>query len=74
MRRAALGAGRRAAAAGRIHEPEHMLDAGLDETQTSSRSGRPTAPATHPRMPPPLSGPPRLRRRTRRVCRPGWDG
>jgi pyruvate,water dikinase len=33
MRRAALGAGRRAAAAGRIHEPEHMLDAGLDEMQ-----------------------------------------
>jgi pyruvate,water dikinase len=33
MRRAALGAGRRAAAAGRIHEPEHMLDAGLGEMQ-----------------------------------------
>jgi rifampicin phosphotransferase len=31
MRRAALAAGRRAAAAGRIHEPEHMVDASLDE-------------------------------------------
>jgi len=31
MRRAALAGGRRAAAAGRIHEPEHMLDAGFDE-------------------------------------------
>jgi pyruvate,water dikinase len=31
MRRAALGAGRRLAAAGRLHEPEHALDAGLEE-------------------------------------------
>lgn len=31
MRRAALAAGRRVAARGRIHEPEHMVDAGLDE-------------------------------------------
>ncbi len=31
MRRAALGAGRRLAATGRIHEPQHVLDAGLDE-------------------------------------------
>ena len=31
MRRAALAAGRRAARAGRIASPEHMLDAGLDE-------------------------------------------
>jgi pyruvate,water dikinase len=31
MRRAALGAGRRLAAAGRIHEPQHVLDAGLEE-------------------------------------------
>lgn len=31
MRRAALSAGRRLAAAGRLHEPEHVLDAGLDE-------------------------------------------
>jgi pyruvate,water dikinase len=37
MRRAALGAGRRATAAGRIHEPEHMLDAGLDEMQALVR-------------------------------------
>ena len=31
MRRAALGAGRRLAATGRIHEPQHILDAGLEE-------------------------------------------
>jgi pyruvate,water dikinase len=31
MRRAALAAGRRLAAAGRIHAPEHLLDAGFDE-------------------------------------------
>jgi rifampicin phosphotransferase len=31
MRRATLGAGRRLAAAGRIHQPAHLLDAGLDE-------------------------------------------
>jgi pyruvate,water dikinase len=31
MRRAALAAGRRAAAAGRVHEAEHMVDAGVDE-------------------------------------------
>lgn len=31
MRRAALGAGERVAAAGRIHEPLHFLEAGLDE-------------------------------------------
>src|SRR4051812_25207928 len=31
MRRAVLAAGRRVAAAGRIHEPEHLLDAGFDE-------------------------------------------
>jgi pyruvate,water dikinase len=31
MRRAALAAGRRLAATGRIHEPQHVLDAGLDE-------------------------------------------
>jgi phosphohistidine swiveling domain-containing protein len=31
MRRAALAAGRRAAAAGRIHEAEHMVDAGVEE-------------------------------------------
>jgi phosphohistidine swiveling domain-containing protein len=33
MRRAALAAGRRLAAAGRIHEAEHMVDAGFDEMQ-----------------------------------------
>ena len=31
MRRAALGAGRRVAAKGRIHDPEHFVDAGFDE-------------------------------------------
>lgn len=31
MRRAALAAGRRLAARGRVHEPEHIVDAGLDE-------------------------------------------
>ena len=31
MRRAALAAGRRVAARGRIHEPEHLIDAGFDE-------------------------------------------
>jgi phosphohistidine swiveling domain-containing protein len=31
MRRAALGAGRRLAAAGRLHTPEHVVDAGFDE-------------------------------------------
>ena len=31
MRRAVLAAGRRVAARGRIHEPEHLLDAGFDE-------------------------------------------
>jgi pyruvate,water dikinase len=31
MRRAALAAGRRLAASGRIHAPEHLVDAGFDE-------------------------------------------
>jgi pyruvate,water dikinase len=31
MRRAVLGAGRRAAARGLVHDPEHMIDAGLGE-------------------------------------------
>ena len=31
MRRAALAAGRRVAAKGRIHDPKHLVDAGLDE-------------------------------------------
>jgi phosphohistidine swiveling domain-containing protein len=31
MRRAGLAAGRRVAARGRIHEPEHLIDAGFDE-------------------------------------------
>jgi pyruvate,water dikinase len=31
MRRAAMGAGRRVAAEGRIHEAEHFVDAGIDE-------------------------------------------
>jgi rifampicin phosphotransferase len=44
MRRAALGAGRRAAVAGRVHQPEHMLEAGLGEMQDLVRgSGGPSA-------------------------------
>jgi pyruvate,water dikinase len=31
MRRAALGAGKRLAASGRIHEPEHFIDGGFEE-------------------------------------------
>jgi rifampicin phosphotransferase len=31
MRRAALAGGRRAAASGRVHDPEHFVDAGFDE-------------------------------------------
>ncbi len=31
MRRAAIGAGRRVAARGRIHDPEHFVDAGFEE-------------------------------------------
>ena len=31
MRRAVLGAGQRLAASGRIHEPEHLIDAGFEE-------------------------------------------
>jgi phosphohistidine swiveling domain-containing protein len=31
MRRAALAAGKRLAAAGRLHDPEHIIDAGFDE-------------------------------------------
>jgi pyruvate,water dikinase len=31
MRRAVLGAGARLTASGRIHEPEHLIDAGFDE-------------------------------------------
>jgi rifampicin phosphotransferase len=37
MRRAALAAGRRALAAGRIHETEHFVHAGLDEMQALVR-------------------------------------
>ena len=33
MRRAALGAGRRLAGAGRLHEPQHFIDAGFGEMQ-----------------------------------------
>jgi len=34
MRRAVLAAGRRLAARGRIHDPEHLVDAGLDEMRS----------------------------------------
>jgi pyruvate,water dikinase len=44
MRRAALAAGRRAAAAGRLHEPEHMIDATLGEMQAlATGAGGPSA-------------------------------
>jgi phosphohistidine swiveling domain-containing protein len=43
MRRAALAAGRRAAATGRIHEPIHMIDAGLSEMQALVTGGGPSA-------------------------------
>ncbi len=44
MRRAALAAGRRAAAAGRIHEPVHFVDAGFEEMcALVSGSGGPSA-------------------------------
>jgi len=39
MRRAALAAGRRLAANGRIQEPEHFLDASFDEMQSLVKSG-----------------------------------
>jgi pyruvate,water dikinase len=44
MRRAALAAGRRLAATGRIHEPAHFVDAGFDEMRALlSGSGEPSA-------------------------------
>jgi len=44
MRRAALAAGRRLARKGRIHEPAHFIDAGLDEMRALlSGSGGPSA-------------------------------
>jgi rifampicin phosphotransferase len=79
MRRAALAAGRRLAAKGRIHEPEHFVDAGFGEMSallagsaglrpTSSRPAPHTAPGTAPRTLPGTSGP-RLRlRRTPPGC------
>lgn len=44
MRRAALAAGRRVAGRGRIHEPEHMVDAGVEEMcSLVTGSGGPSA-------------------------------
>jgi phosphohistidine swiveling domain-containing protein len=44
MRRAVLAAGRRLAASGRIHAPEHLVDAGLDEMRALLEgSGGPSA-------------------------------
>jgi phosphohistidine swiveling domain-containing protein len=44
MRRAVLAAGRRLAATGRVHEPEHLVDAGVDEmAELLSGSGGPSA-------------------------------
>jgi pyruvate,water dikinase len=39
MRRAVLAAGRRLAASGRIHAPEHLLDAGFDEMRAVLEGG-----------------------------------
>jgi pyruvate,water dikinase len=39
MRRAALAAGRRLAEAGKLHEPVHLIDAGLDEMQSLVAGG-----------------------------------
>ncbi|HEU0336293.1 MAG TPA: PEP-utilizing enzyme [Gaiellaceae bacterium] len=69
MRRAVLAAGRRLAAAGRIHEPVHLVDAGFSEMRAlASTAGGPSADelaaraefrATHTaRDAPPLLGPP----------------
>src|SRR5262245_21769585 len=43
MRRAALAAGRRLAAKGRIHEAEHCVDAGLEEMRALLSGGGPSA-------------------------------
>ena len=44
MRRAVLAAGRRLAATGRLHEPEHLVDAGVDEmAELLSGAGGPSA-------------------------------
>ena len=80
MRRAALGAGRRLAAAGRIHEPQHVLDAGLDEMcgmlagvedpSADELAARAAYRAAHTAKDAPATlGPPRRRRRTRPGCR-----
>jgi rifampicin phosphotransferase len=69
MRRAALGAGRRVADRGGVHDPEHMIDAGLDEMCALVRgSSSPSADelaqrvaarlALGPKDAPPLPGPP----------------
>jgi pyruvate,water dikinase len=44
MRRAALGAGRRLAGRGQLHDPVHVVDAGIDEmVSLVARSGGPSA-------------------------------
>jgi phosphohistidine swiveling domain-containing protein len=69
MRRAALGAGYRVADRGRLHDPEHMIDAGLDEMCVLVRgSSEPSADelagraaaraALGPKEAPPTLGPP----------------
>ena len=85
MRRAALAAGRRVAARGRIADPAHLLDATLDEmcallagaggpTPTSWPRARPTAPPTPPRTCRRCSARRHRRRRTCRRCRLRWAG
>jgi pyruvate,water dikinase len=69
MRRAVLGAGQRLAASGRIHEPEHLIDAGFEEMCSMVSTGEgPSADelvaraewrATHSaKEAPPFLGPP----------------
>jgi len=69
MRRAALGAGRRVADRGGVHDPEHMIDASLDEMCALVRgSSAPSADelaqraaarlALGPKDAPPVLGPP----------------
>ena len=74
MRRAALGAGRRLAAAGRLHDPEHIVDATVEEMvallsgaagpSADELAGRASYRAAHtakdapPRLGPPPTPPP----------------
>ncbi len=84
MRRAALAGGRRAAAAGRIDDPEHFIDASFDEMcalvlgddgpsadELAARAQWRSAHTAQGRAAVPRSAGDR-RRRTCPVCRPTW--